>query len=69
MIDEQTFVKTIPYDVDENTGKHGSLTNIFSCWNGMVGSGLLLMPWAYAKAGIVLGSILTLVAFAASFTT
>lgn len=40
--------KLIPFDKEKETGKHGSLTNIFSCWNGMVGTGLVTIPWAYA---------------------
>jgi amino acid permease len=59
----------IPFDIDKETGKHGSLTNIFSCWNGMVGSGLIFIPWAFNEAGILLGILLTLLAFAISFTT
>ena len=30
-----TMVK-MNFDKDE-TGKHGAFTNVFSCWNGMVG--------------------------------
>ena len=35
----------------------------------MVGSGLVTIPWAFSQSGIVLGSILTIIAFAFSFTT
>ena len=35
----------------------------------MVGSGLVLVPWAFSNSGILLGSILVLVAFSMSFTT
>jgi amino acid permease len=35
----------------------------------MVGSGLIFIPWAFNEAGILLGIILTLLAFAISFTT
>jgi len=56
-------------DQDKETGKHGSLTNIFSCWNGMVGSGLVTIPWAYAQSGILLGLVLTVIAFVISFAT
>ena len=58
----------LPMDVDQE-GKHGSLTNIFSAWNGMVGSSLVFSPWAYSGAGILLGIMLTIAAFAISFTT
>lgn len=57
------------FDVDEKTGKHGSLTNIFSCWNGMVGTGLVTIPWAYSQSGLVLGLLLTFGAFIISFST
>lgn len=35
----------------------------------MVGSGLIFIPWAFNEAGILLGIILTLLAFSISFTT
>ena len=35
----------------------------------MVGTGLLTIPWAYSEAGLLLGVILTLVAFLLSFST
>ena len=35
----------------------------------MVGTGLVTLPWAYSESGIVLGLIITFIAFAASFTT
>ena len=69
LFEEEGFVIQFPFDIDKETGKHGSLTNIFSCWNGMVGSGLIFIPWAFNEAGILLGIILTLIAFAISFTT
>ena len=68
VIDESQFLQDLPFDRDTK-GKHGSLTNIFSCWNGMVGSGLVFVPWAFSNSGIILGSLLVLVAFVMSFTT
>lgn len=65
---EEGFLQNIPNDVDDE-GKHGALTNIFSCWNSMVGTGLATIPWAYYKSGIVLGVLLTIFAFIVSFTT
>ena len=35
----------------------------------MVGTGLVTIPWAYSQSGILLGIILTIVAFTISFTT
>lgn len=65
---KESIVLQSPFDADDS-GKHGSATNIFSAWNGMVGSGLVFTPWAYSEAGIVLGIILTIVAFSISFST
>jgi sodium-coupled neutral amino acid transporter 9 len=64
----EDLVAHFDFDTDES-GKHGSLTNIFSCWNGMVGSGLVTVPWAFNESGIVLGVLLTILAFVISFTT
>lgn len=69
IMNESEFITVIPGDTDKGTGKHGSLTNIFSCWNGMVGTGLVTIPWAYSESGIFLGIILTIGAFCISFTT
>jgi hypothetical protein len=67
-LDESMFVTPVPLDTD-SSGKHGSLTNIFSCWNGMVGTGLVTIPWAYSQSGILLGLALTFLAFVISFAT
>lgn len=63
-----TMLPALAFDVDDS-GKHGSFTNIFSCWNGMVGTGLVTIPWAYSRAGMLLGIVLTIIAFVISFTT
>ena len=39
-------VLQIAGDVD-SSGKHGSLTVVFSVWNAMVGTGMLTLPWAF----------------------
>jgi amino acid permease len=54
---------------DEQKEGHDSLTNIFSTWNVMIGSGIIFTPWAYAEAGIVNGLLLTFIAYVISFTT
>lgn len=56
-------------DVDKVTGKHGSLTTILSVWNGMVGSGLMTIPWAFSESGLALGVMLSALGFTISFTT
>lgn len=35
----------------------------------MVGTGLLTIPWAFSEAGLLLGVLLTFIAFVLSFTT
>ena len=69
IMNESEFITVIPGDTNKETGKHGSLTNIFSCWNGMVGTGLVTIPWAYSESGLLLGVALTIGAFVISFTT
>lgn len=68
-LEEEQFIAFIPFDKDAKTGKHGSLTNIFSCWNGMIGTGLVTIPWAFSQSGLLLGLMLTFLAFVISFTT
>lgn len=68
-LEESEFLTQVPGDFDAESGKHGSVTNIFSCWNGMVGTGLVTIPWAYSESGIILGVLLTIAAFIVSFTT
>ena len=54
--------------VDEQ-GKHGSFMTIFCTWNCMAGTALTVIPWAYQQSGIMLGILLTFVAFMFSFYT
>ena len=42
---------------------------MFCAWNAMCGTGLVTIPWVYQQSGIVLGIILTFVAFGFSFYT
>jgi amino acid permease len=55
--------------IDDEDGKHGSLVTIFSSWNAMVGTGMVTVPWAFQQSGVVLGIVLTFVAFAFSTYT
>jgi amino acid permease len=50
-------------------GKHGSLTTIFSTWNAMAGTGIVCMPYAFQESGIMIGILLTFIAFAISYYT
>lgn len=59
----------IDFGMKDADGKHGSFTTIFSCWNAMAGTGIVTMPWAFQQSGILLGLILTFIAFVISFYT
>lgn len=59
----------IDFGIKDADGKHGSFTTIFSSWNAMAGTGIVTMPWAFQQSGIVLGLILTFIAFLISFYT
>jgi hypothetical protein len=48
IIEENLMLTKVPGDIDKDTGKHGSLTTIFSVWNAMVGTGLVTIPWAFS---------------------
>lgn len=69
IIDQDLILTKVPGDIDHQTGKHGSLTTIFSVWNAMVGTGLVTIPWAFAQSGLVYGLSLTFLSFVVSFTT
>ncbi|OQV19731.1 Sodium-coupled neutral amino acid transporter 9-like protein [Hypsibius exemplaris] len=43
------------------SGSQGSLVTILSLWTTMMGSSLLVMPWAVAEAGLALGVVLIFV--------
>ena len=60
-----TFILNL---VDEQ-GKHGSFMTIFCTWNCMAGTALTVIPYAFRSSGVVLGSLLTFVAFVFSFYT
>ena len=42
---------------------------IFSCWNTMVGSALVFLPWAFQSSGILFGVLITFVSFLISYYT
>jgi amino acid permease len=56
-------------DFEGEDKPHGSIINVFSAWNAMVGTGIVFTPWAYSECGIILGLFLTFVGYALSFTT
>ena len=53
----------------ETGSKASSLVIVFSFWNTMVGSSLVLLPGAFQKAGILLGFILTTISFLSCYYT
>ena len=65
---DDMVVLQVPGDID-SSGKHGSLTVVFSVWNAMVGTGMLTLPWAFGQGGLVKSFFLTLGAFTLSFMT
>jgi solute carrier family 38 (sodium-coupled neutral amino acid transporter), member 9 len=67
---EEFFLHNIPgVSTKDHDGKHSSFVTIFSCWNGMAGTSMVTVPWAFQQSGIVLGSILTFIAFSISYFT
>lgn len=56
-------------NVGSKQEKSSSLVIIFSCWNTMVGSAMVSLPWAYLESGIVLGIFISFVSFIISFYT
>ena len=49
--------------------KVSSIVIIFSCWNTMVGSAIVSLPWAFQTAGLVMGTIISFCSFVISFYT
>ena len=49
--------------------KSSSMVIIFSCWNTMVGSAMVSLPWAYLESGIILGIMISFTSFVISFYT
>lgn len=70
VLDEDLFVAKMSVGKEEAyEEKHGSLATISSVWSAMVGLGLLTIPWAYAKSGLILGLIITFTSFIISYYT
>jgi len=45
---EEFFLHALPgINPQDEDGKHGSFVTIFSCWNGMAGTGMITIPWAF----------------------
>lgn len=69
LIPSEYYIIDFGFGEKDPEGKHGSMTTIFSVWNAMAGTGIVCMPWAFQESGIIMGIILTFIAFLISFTT
>lgn len=69
IIQDNAFVVFQGGSSSDLTGKHSSISTIFSVWNTMVGSSLLTIPWAFSNSGILLGIFISFVTFAIAFYT
>jgi len=41
----------------------------FSCWNTMIGSGIVTLPWTFYHSGMLLGTIICFISFLVSLRT
>lgn len=53
---------------DQEKGS-SSFVIIFSCWNTMVGSAMVALPWAFQSSGLLFGIAVSFVSFMISFYT
>jgi len=63
------FGQNVKLEEGQEKPKSSSLQIIFSCWNTMVGSAIVALPYAFQKSGIVLGILVSLFSFMISFYT
>ena len=49
--------------------KLSSIGTTFSCWNTMLGSGIVTLPWTFYHSGVILGTIISFCSFVASLRT
>ena len=49
--------------------KQSSLMSILTCWNTMMGAGIVTLPWAFSHSGFLLGIIICFVGFLVSLRT
>ena len=71
-IDPSLFVFAIPGIMKANTeagGKQSSVVTIFSCWNTMLGTAIVALPWAFQQSGFSIGLLITISSFLVSFYT
>ena len=49
--------------------KQSSITTIFTCWNTMIGSGIVALPWTFGQSGFLLGLIICVIGLIISYRT
>ena len=72
LVRQQTILPIIGAQIDKDgqqVGKSSSMVIIFSCWNTMVGSAMVSLPWAFSESGIVLGILISFTSFIISYYT
>ena len=53
----------------EEVPKSSNMVIIFSCWNTMVGSAMVSLPWSFQNSGVALGILISFTSFVISFYT
>ena len=57
------------FPVIDDGNKSSNMSIIFSCWNTMVGSAVVTLPYSFQETGIVFGIIISFVSFLTSYYT
>lgn len=66
--DPFTYIQA-PTQVLEKGKKQSSITTVFTCWNTMIGSGIVALPYTFHESGILLGLIISLIGLVISYRT
>jgi hypothetical protein len=69
VIDPILYVIYAPFAQMEPGQKQSSLTTIFTCWNTMIGSGIVALPWTFSNSGFLLGIVICIVSLLVSYRT
>ena len=69
VIENDYYVLPNPLTSTEPGAKQKSITTIFTCWNTMIGSGIVSLPWTINNSGILLGIIICIIGVAISYRT
>lgn len=49
--------------------KQSSIRTTFTCWNTMLGSGIVTLPWTFYHSGFILGTLISFISFIVSMRT